>query len=139
MSITAALAKLIFRTRRGIMYPSVEIPGGVNLAIPAKLFAGRFEVLWTDIVEVGRYLGCGVYIPPASVRYSEEFGDNGDISWKSSRKLLETLSFNFKAGFSLEKPVRARVSGMFRSFPPCREFADASRPSARECPSLQGA
>jgi hypothetical protein len=112
--LTAAFAKLMFKTGAGIMYPSVETPGGMNLAIPAKLFADHFEVLWTDVVKA-HYLGCSLHAPRDSVRYSEEFGDNGDINWKSNRKLLQTLSFDFKAGYSPLEPWPGwRVPKLFR-------------------------
>jgi len=89
--LTAAYAKILSRGNGGLMYPSVEIRGGINLAVTARVFDDNFEVLATDVHEVGAYYGYGVY-DLILRRSSCEFEKDGRIIWDSKKSLSFTHS-----------------------------------------------
>src|SRR6267142_1858699 len=41
--LTAAFAKYVFGKKAGLMYPSVEVRGGINIAVPSQMFDEHFE------------------------------------------------------------------------------------------------
>lgn len=81
--ITAAFAK-IFLEIGGMIYPSVQIPGGFNLAVPGAIFDEHFEVIIAGVYEVVAYYGYGVY-KMRRIKMTCEFQANGDIVWDSKK------------------------------------------------------
>jgi len=80
-----------------LMYPSVEQVGGLNIAIPAKVFDEKFELLWTDVFRT-HYLGYGQYFLEA-LASSEKISADGTIAWAPSpidRSSLWTLKKGFR-------------------------------------------
>jgi hypothetical protein len=61
--ITAAYAKQLFDYDfDGILYPSVETRGGMNIAMPAKKFDRAFEVLGSAVYRVDTILGYSLFL-----------------------------------------------------------------------------
>src|SRR5260370_1932447 len=84
--LTAAFAKFIAGTKAGLMYPSVEVRGGVNLSVSAPMFDEHFEVLCTWVLEVEELYGYSVY-NFTDRRFSCDFESDGTIRWDSPKKM----------------------------------------------------
>lgn len=84
--LTAAFAARLYRGKGGVIYPSVERRGGMNLATSAQDFDRSFEVVHTSLVEIKRFHGCGVY-ECKLIKTSSTFAADGTIDWKASQDL----------------------------------------------------
>lgn len=78
--LTAVLAESIYKRPAGMLYPSVETYGSMNLAVPSELFDECFEILFTRLYRVERVYGYGVY-GLAELMFSREFDTDGRIKW----------------------------------------------------------
>ena len=87
--ISAAYAEWYFQTGGGLIFPSVESPGAMNLAVPATVFDAKFEVLDTSVVRVVDYVGYGIYLLKTE-HNSSNFADDGSIDWKNSTPVPST-------------------------------------------------
>src|SRR4029453_7818954 len=83
--LTAAYAKPVLENGRGLMYPSVQLRGGMNAAISAAAFDEHFEVVWTEVLHVTNYYGYGVY-DVGTRRFSCDFEKDGTILWDSKKR-----------------------------------------------------
>lgn len=79
---TAVYSELLLRAKGGLIYPSVETSGGMNLAVSAATFDSEFEVLSTEVLKIERSYGYGLYVC-SLLRQSCDFETNGCINWGS--------------------------------------------------------
>jgi|JI8StandDraft_2_1071088.scaffolds.fasta_scaffold45441_1 hypothetical protein len=77
---TAVYASQLAARDLAIVYPSVETPHGINVAIDRRLFDQTCEVVASQVVEVNDYFGFGVY-RWRQIAVSNSFSPNGEISW----------------------------------------------------------
>ncbi len=77
---TAIFASIMHRTGAGLMYPSVRLPGGINIAVPAAEFDRLFEVISTSVKRITRCYGYGLY-EVEGTRDSCDFDPEGVIRW----------------------------------------------------------
>ena len=87
--LTAQFAKKLMGTGGGLMYPSVQSHGAINLAVRAEDFDSIFEVLGTQVLEVKK-LAFGVYNIDVK-RSSCDFDSSGTINWASKKVLSYTM------------------------------------------------
>jgi hypothetical protein len=99
---TAIFSHRFYMDAGGIMYPSVESPRGINLAVPAEVFDRHFEVLFTDVYYVERFYGYSVY-EVTSVKHSSKFATDGEINWGYEKTM--NLGWNVHRGLQLESDV----------------------------------
>ena len=59
--LTAAYARLMFSTNAAVIYPSVESPAAMNIAVPTSIFDQDFEVLFTEVFLVKSYCGYSLW------------------------------------------------------------------------------
>ena len=84
--LTATYARMIFSGGGGILYPSVQARGGMNVAFPAARFDELFEVLYTEAVYIEDYYGSGVY-NVSRKRFSCDLDKDGTIRWESKKEI----------------------------------------------------
>jgi hypothetical protein len=101
--LTAAFAARLYAANRGVIYPSIERRGGMNLATSAQCFDRSFEVVCTVVMEVKRSHGCGVY-DSATLKASSTFAADGAIDWKAPQAL--NFSHTLRRGNRLPKGHR---------------------------------
>ncbi len=82
--LSAVYSELLL-TNGGIIFPSVRNRGGMNLAIPSKLFDSTCEVVTTEVSRIHRSLGYGLYFEHP-VRRSCDFAEDGAIVWSSKSR-----------------------------------------------------
>lgn len=82
--ITAFFSERFIGAQGGVIYPSVQIHGGINLALAGSTVDSRLETLWTEVVEIIEDFGHGMYVTQEK-RYSEEIDPDGKINWASKR------------------------------------------------------
>jgi hypothetical protein len=78
--LTAAYAVPVLKAGFGLMYPSIEVRGVINLAVSAETFSKNFEVLETFVVDVEKYYGHGIY-KWRPCNQSNKFMPDGTIIW----------------------------------------------------------
>ncbi len=89
--LSAQIAAKLMLKDGGLMYPSVHVPGGLNIAIPAAHFNQLFEVKFTEIIRVDDVYDDFIYdITP--VKFSCTFEDDGTIQWNGNQKPSITVS-----------------------------------------------
>ena len=66
------------------MYPSVAANHGINLAIPRCTFDSSFEVLYTDLLQIQKYYGYGVF-DATRLKGTCEIEEDGTFVWNSKR------------------------------------------------------
>ena len=84
--LTAVVAQGPIQSGGALLYPSVRLPGGLNIAVGGEAFNQYFEVLYTWLYQVERYLGYGVY-SVALKRESCAFAADGAIDWNSPKRI----------------------------------------------------
>ena len=82
--VTAAFSECLLRAEGGLIYPSVESIGAMNLAVSSNVFDKNFEVLGTAVFSVSKYVGYGLY-ELQKKHESSDFHENGDIDWKNGK------------------------------------------------------
>jgi len=87
--LTAAFAKYVFGKKAGLMYPSVEVRGGINIAVPSQMFDEHFEVVCTWVLEVTDYFGHSAYKFRLR-RFGCDFEQDGNILWNSKKEMKFT-------------------------------------------------
>jgi hypothetical protein len=92
--LTAAFAARLYTLDGGIIYPSVERRGGMNLATSARSFDRFFEIVCTWVLEIKKFHGCGVYDLDL-VKESCTFATDGTIDWKAPQNLPFSQSLRF--------------------------------------------
>lgn len=88
--ITAAFSEGVLSAKGGLMYPSVEGMGAMNLAVSAKVFDELFEVLDTTVFQILKYLGYGLY-QAEPLCMSSNFRANGDIEWQEGKSVESSV------------------------------------------------
>ena len=96
--LTAAFAKRLFNNGHGVIYASVEVTGGMNIAVSSLTFNEYFEVLWTELLEVKRHYGYGLY-ECNRLRATREFSADGEINWNTDRPL--DRRHQFRGGYAV--------------------------------------
>lgn len=84
--LTAAYAQRVFKTKRGLMFPSVQAQHNINLAVAASDFASNFEVMGSLIIQVERYAGYGLYATRL-IRQTHSIDRSGGFMWDSSSQI----------------------------------------------------
>ena len=100
--VTSTLANLHYTDESGLIFPSVRNFGGLNLAVPAKVFDSKFEVLFTEVVKISDSFGYGLYHPTVIGR-SCDFSQKGNINWGSKKE----LRFSFAMHGGLKEDIRS--------------------------------
>lgn len=99
--ITAAYSELLHLAQGGTIYPSVESFGAINIAIPAKVFDLKFEVVNTEVYKIEEAFGYGLY-SLSPLRLSCDFQTSGDINWES--KMRRDFQWNPQEGLRERQP-----------------------------------
>ncbi len=89
-ALTATYARMVFDTGQGLLYPSVQARGGMNAVFPAVRFDELYEVLYTEVVHIDDYYGCGVY-NVSRARFSCDLEKDGTIRWESKKEIPRKL------------------------------------------------
>lgn len=78
--LTATFASKAREKFGGLIYGSVRMVGGLNVAVDAETFDRSFEVVFTDVCRVNRYFGHSVY-DLTFVKGTTAFLEDGSIAW----------------------------------------------------------
>jgi RES domain len=89
--VSAAYAEWYYQSGGGLIYPSVEHLGAMNLAVPANIFDTKFEVLSTSVFRVIDYVGYGIFNLRLE-RFSSGFHPDGTIDWSKTTPLPYLLN-----------------------------------------------
>lgn len=100
--ITAAYSELLHLGAGGLIYPSVESLGAMNLAVPARVFDTKFEVVDTKVWTVEEAFGYGIY-SLSPLRSSCDFDESGVIRWDS--KMRRDFSWTPQTGIRERKHI----------------------------------
>ena len=98
---TTALFAERFLAKGGLMYPSVQNAGGINIAVPADAFDSKFEVISTEFSRIDRFYGYGTY-QTTPLKQSCDFASDGTINWDSSKRL--PARWNMQEGLRTTEP-----------------------------------
>lgn len=80
--ITNAISKIILMDENidGILFPSVETFGGINLAIKPRAYEQKMVVMSSEVYRINDYLGYDIY-NAMQLKKSRSINSNGDIEW----------------------------------------------------------
>ena len=98
---TAAFAEKLHKANGGLMYPSVQTAGGINIALPATVFDANFEVMSTEVHRIDTCYGYGLN-HTSLLRSSCDFESDGTINWSSHKRRPAT--------WNLQEGVRMSAS-----------------------------
>jgi len=78
--VTATYSDDLYRRSSGIVYPSVRLYGGLNIAISANSFDRHFEAISAEQLQMDNYYGKGLY-QYTILSTSSVFDRDGGINW----------------------------------------------------------
>jgi hypothetical protein len=81
-ALTSAIAQPFLNARpaSAMIYPSVRLATGVNIAVSDEVFDTCWEVVWTAVAEIRCVYRFGI-CDYAFTRFSNQFAPTGDILW----------------------------------------------------------
>ncbi len=99
--VTALYAERILAAPDGgLMYPSVRLAGGINLAVTPTVCDERFEILFSDVWKIERYYGYGMYFC-SPIKHATTFEPDGIIAWNTTKDVPWTRDLQSGLRFSI--------------------------------------